>query len=143
MTEEKKGWDDIPSLEGLQMDWDYTAENPLGKRKFQRMDNGDVRSIFEVKTILVRVATGDFTIDGTLIDISGGGLALILEKQLVVGQKVKFGFFLGTQKIISQAIVRQCVPVKSGYKVGFEFHNIKEGDSQYINGLYASKLLSR
>jgi c-di-GMP-binding flagellar brake protein YcgR len=141
MSEEKKGWDDIPSLEGLQMDWDYTGENPLGKRKFQRMDNGDVRSIFEVKAIPVRVATGDFTIDGTLNDISGGGLALILKRALAVGQRVKLGFFLGRQKIVSQAIVRQCAPITSAYKVGFEFHNIKEEDSQYINGLYASKAL--
>lgn len=143
MSEEKKGWDDIPSLEGLQMDWDYTAETPQGKRKFQRMDNGDVRSIFEVKTIPVRVVTGDFTIDGTLNDISGGGLALILKKSLAVGQQVKIGFFLGTQKIVSPAIVRQCVPITSGYRVGFEFRQIKEEDSQYINGLYASRVLKR
>ncbi len=143
MSEEKKGWADIPSLEGLQMDWGYSAENPLGKRKFQRMDNGDVRSIFEVKTVPVRVATGDFTMDGTLSDISGGGLALILKKALAVGQQVKLGFFLGTQKIISRAIVRQCGPIRSAYKIGFEFHDIKEEDSRYINGLYASKVLSR
>jgi c-di-GMP-binding flagellar brake protein YcgR len=143
MSEEKKGWADIPSLEGLQMDWGYSAENPLGKRKFQRMDNGDVRSIFEVKTVPVRVATGDFTMDGTLSDISGGGLALILKKALAVGQQVKLGFFLGTQKIISRATVRQCAPIRSAYKIGFEFHDIKEEDSRYINGLYASKVLSR
>lgn len=143
MSEKEKGWDDIPSLEGLQMDWDYTAETPLGKRKYQRMDNGDVRSIFEVKTIPVRVATGEFTIDGTLSDLSGGGLALILKKSLAVGQQVKLGFFLGTQKIISKAIVRQSAPLKGGYRVGFEFYNIKEEDSQYINGLYASKVFQR
>lgn len=143
MADEKKGWDDIPSLEGLQMDWDYTAETPLGKRKYQRMDNGDVRSIFEVKTIPVRVVTGELTIDGTLSDLSGGGLALIMRKGFPAGKRVKLGFFLGRQKIVSQAIVRQSAPIRDGFKVGFEFHNIKDEDSRYINGLYASKVLNR
>ncbi len=140
---EKKDWDEIPSLDGLQMDWDYSGQGPLAKRRFERLTDGDMTSIFEVKNVPVRVATSDFTADGILNDISGGGVAVVLRKELAIGQHVKVGFFLGRQKIISQAIVKQSLQIQSGYKIGFQFDNIKEEDSSYINGLYASKVLNR
>ncbi len=141
MTEKKKGWDKIPSLEGLQMDWNYSAETVLGKRKFERLTEGDVTEIFEIKTVSVRVATADFTTDGTLSDISGDGIAVILRKELTVGHNVKMGFFLGRQRIVTKAVVRQAIQVSNGYKTGLQFHDIKDEDANYINGLYASRVL--
>ena len=35
---EKKKWDDIPSLPGLGVDWEFRPENPNGKRAHTRMD---------------------------------------------------------------------------------------------------------
>ena len=81
MSEKKKDWDEIPSLEGLQMDWDYSGNDSLGNRRFERLTYGDVTEIFEVKAVPVRVATPEFTIDGTLSDISGGGVAVILKNR--------------------------------------------------------------
>jgi len=143
MSDKKKDWDEIPSLDGLQMDWDYSGQDALAKRRFERLSDGDMTSIFEVKNVPVRVATSDFTADGILSDISGGGVAVVLRKELAIGQHVKVGFFLGRQKIVSQAIVKQSIQIQSGYKIGFQFDNIKEEDSRYINGLYASKALNR
>ena len=37
MTKEKQGWDNIPSLEGLSVDWEYEPENAMGKRAKDRM----------------------------------------------------------------------------------------------------------
>ena len=143
MSEKKKDWEEIPSLEGLQMDWDYSGDDPLGKRRFERLTFGDVTEIFEVKAVPVRVATTGFTIDGTLADISGGGLAVTLKKPLEAGQEAKIGFFMGRRKIVSQVVVRQVAQVQNGYRIGFEFKNISEDDSAYINGLYATKTLNR
>lgn len=142
MPDEKKGWDEIPSLDGLQVDWDYTADTPLGKRRFERLTVGDVTSIFEIKVVSVRVATSHFTIDGRLSDISGDGIAIMLKKRLEAGQHVKMGFFLGTQKIVTKAIVRQVTSVANGYKTGMQFHEMDSGDASYINSLYASKVLT-
>ena len=142
MSEKKKDWDEIPSLDGLQMDWDYSGSGPLGKRTFERLTFGEVTEIFEVKAVPVRVATTGFTIDGTLSDISGGGIAVTLKKPIEAGQKAKVGFFMGRRKIVSQVLVRQSVQVQNGYKIGFQFENISEEDSAYINGLYASKVLN-
>ncbi len=143
MTDKKKSWDDIPSLEGLQMDWDYTAENPLGKRKHERISDDDVASLLGVEAVKAKVATQKHTIDGLLSDISAGGVALILGKELSVNQFVKIGFFLGTQKIVSKAIVRRSAPEQKDYKVGFQFQDINEEDSRYIHSLYASKRFNR
>ena len=93
MTDKKKSWDDIPPLEGLTMDWDYTADNPLGKRKHERMTNREVAALLGVDTVRAKVATQKHTIDGLLSDISAGGMALILGKELSVNQFVKIGFF--------------------------------------------------
>ncbi|NNK14214.1 MAG: PilZ domain-containing protein [Desulfofustis sp.] len=143
MSEKKKDWDEIPSLEGLQMDWDYSGNDSLGNRRFERLTYGDVTEIFEVKAVPVRVATPEFTIDGTLSDISGGGVAVILKKSVKAGQQAKIGFFLGQRKIISRVVARQRTEIQNGFRIGFEFKGISEEDSTYINGLYSSKMLSR
>ena len=143
MAEKKKSWDEIPSLDELKMDWDYKADTTLGKRKHERMTNQDVASLFGKKTIRARVATDKQTIDGTLSDICAGGMALILNREFSVNQYVKIGLFLGKQKIVSNAVVKRATPVNNSYKVGFQFHNINEEDSRYINSLYASKRLNR
>lgn len=143
MTDKKKSWNDIPSLDGLKVDREYTVETPLGKRKFERMTAGDMTSMLEVKTIRAKVVTGKHTVDGMLSDICADGMALILKNELSVNQYVKIGFFLGKQKIISKAVVKQSVPVQNSYKVGFQFHDINEDDSKYINSLYAAKRLNR
>ena len=143
MTDKKKSWDDIPSLNGLKVDREYKVETPLGKRKFVRMTAGDMTSILEVKTIRAKVVTDKHTVDGQLIDICADGMALILKNELYVNQYVKVGLFLGKQKIISKAVVKQSVPIQSNYKVRFQFQNINEEDSKYINSLYAAKRFNR
>jgi hypothetical protein len=143
MSEKKKDWDEIPSLEGLQMDWDYSGNDSLGNRRYERLTFGDVTEIFEVKAVPVRVATPELTIDGTLSDISGGGVAVILKKSFEAGQQAKIGFFLGRRKIISRVVARQTTQIQNGFRIGFEFKDISEADATYINGLYATKMLSR
>jgi hypothetical protein len=143
MAEKKSNWEDIPSLEGLEMDWDYSGEGAHAKRKFERLTLADMTSIFEVKDVPVRVAASGFSIDGSVNDISGGGIAVTLKKPLEVGQKVMVGFFMGSRKIVSRAVVRQAAPEPGGYRIGLQFEDIKEEDSRYINGLYASKVLKR
>ena len=143
VTDNKKSWDDIPSLDGLRIDSEYKADTPLGNRKHERMTAGDMTSMLEVKTIRAKVVTGKHTVDGLLSDICADGLALILKNELSVNQYVKIGFFLGKQKIISKAVVKRSVPIQNNYKVGFQFQDINEEDSRYINSLYAAKRLNR
>ncbi len=143
MVDIKKNWDEIPSLDDLKMDWEYKAESPLQKRKHERMTSQDVASLLGVRPIRARVATGRQTIDGLLSDICAGGMALILKSELSINQYVNIGFYLGKQKIVSKAVVKQLAPAQKNYKIGFQFQDINEEDSRYINSLYASKRLNR
>ena len=100
-------------------------------------------SLLGVRTIRAKVATEKQIVNGLLSDICAGGMALILNKDLPVNQYVEIGFFLGKQKIVSRAVVKQSAAVQKDYKVGFQFQDIHEDDSRYINSLYASKRLNR
>ena len=33
----KQSWEDIPSLDGLEIDWDFKVESPMGKRAHSRL----------------------------------------------------------------------------------------------------------
>jgi hypothetical protein len=142
MSEDKKSWDDIPSLDGLDIEWEFTPENPLGKRKYVRMKEGEISAIFEVKVVSVKVITESFNTVATLADLSEGGIGLHLKRKVVVDQQIKVGFFLGRQKITARAIVKQVQRTKEGYRIGAHFHNINDEYRVFIAGVYASKVLN-
>ena len=143
MTEKNRERDDIPSLDSLQIDWGYEAKKPQEKRNLARMSAKYVSSLFKTENIQVRVVTETLNLDGFLNDISSGGISIILKEQLAVNEFVKIGFFLKKQKILSGAIVKHSAQIKEGYTIRFQFQNIKEEYSQYINGLYSAKILNR
>jgi hypothetical protein len=47
MAKEKVNWDDIPSLDGLEVDWQFEPENPLGKRAKVRIANSELYPLLE------------------------------------------------------------------------------------------------
>lgn len=138
---EKKNWDDIPSLDGLGMDWDYQPENPLGKRAATRMQNIDLSRLFEVRSILVKVVSAEISMTGILLDISEKGIGVHLQEKLSEHQPVKIGLFLGTEKIISRGEVVHVRAEDGQYATGIRFVDLDEAAKRYIVGLYASKVL--
>lgn len=143
IMEKKTNWDAIPSLDGLKVDWEYTPDNPLGKRSFVRMNAEEIVGMFEVKEILVKIATANSTHTGRLLDISKGGIALSLPVSLAAEQPIKLGFFLGSKKIISRAIVKHVNKLEEdgSFLTGVQFVDLDQETAQYIAGLYASKIL--
>lgn len=139
MAKEKSKWDDIPSLNGLGVDWEYEPENPLGKRAWARIANNDLTSLFAVKNIPVKVVSTNFDKTGRLLDISKSGMAVILPSRLDEAQRVKIGFFLGKQKVVSKALVRNISPVEGKFRVGLEFVDLDKDCAAYIVGLGAAK----
>jgi hypothetical protein len=140
MTKEKANWDDIPSLEGLEVDWQFEPENPLGKRTWVRMERSDLYSLLDVKSIPVKVVSKNFDGKGYLVDIAQSGLAVLLETQLNQDQKVKIGFFLGKQKIVSRGIVRNVLDQQGRYRTGMEFVELGKEYESFIVGLVSSKV---
>ena len=137
---EKKDWGDIPSLEGLEMDWDYKAESSLGKRAHARLCEEDLIRIFNQPRILVKVATVTGNETGSLHDISEGGLAVILASQLEQDQPLKVGLLLGNEKIISRALVRHVLQRNQQYTAGIMFVDLGNESKSYLASMYATKV---
>ncbi len=140
MTKQKVNWDDIPSLEGLEVDWQFEPENPLGRREKLRMARNELYPLLDVKSIPVKVVSKDFDEKGYLVDIAQSGLAALLKTQLVENQQVKIGLFLGKQKILSRALIRNIRDEKNGYRTGMEFVDLNKEYESFIVGLISSKV---
>jgi len=134
-------WDDVPSMEGLSVDWNFKPISPLGKRAFVRIIKQDIPRIFSVDNIFVKVATVTQTYTGQLLDISKGGLSMILPVLLEQNTLLRVGFFLGPVKITSKAVVKHSRNIETQHITGIEFIDLDSESAGYINGLYASLIL--
>ena len=140
MAEKKTSWDDIPSLDGFEVDWEYEPKNPLGKRAHKRMEARELYPILNVKTIPVKVVANDFEENGYMVDITPVGIAVTLNSVLDRDKPVKVGFFLGEQKIVAKAIVKNVQELDVKYKTGMVFVNLNNEYADFITGLFASKI---
>jgi c-di-GMP-binding flagellar brake protein YcgR len=139
----KKSWQDIPSLEGLAVDWGYAPESARDQRAHVRLDMPVVGKLIDVAEIVVKLATSKQTYDGRLVDISEGGLALRLPVSLPIDLPVKVGLILGSVKIISRARVRHVKAETGAFVTGLQFVDLAPESARYISGLYAAKVLCR
>lgn len=140
MTKEKAGWDKIPSLQGLEVDWQYEPDNPLGKRAWLRIADEELHGILGVKSIPVKVVSKGFEETGYLLNIAQGGLAVLMKTMLAEGQLLKVGLFLGKQKIVSRAIVRNTRDIEGRFSTGIEFVELDKDSTKYIAGIVSSKV---
>lgn len=140
MKAHKIGWEDIPSLEDIMVDWDYGPENPLGKRASARISRTDLHSLLSVKNIPTKVIAHTAGEIGCLIDISPTGFAVLLENRLSNGQPVRIGFFLGKKKVLARAVVRNVHSTEEKFRTGMEFAGLDREDVLFIAGLFSSKV---
>ena len=133
----KVSWGNIPTLE-LEVDWEYSPENPLGKRSWVRISNIILHRFLGVENIKVKIVSSTLSKIGELIDISSHGLAVLVDKSIQVGTPVKVGLFLGKHKIISKGKVKNNSICENSFRVGIEFVELKEEDVSYITELTAS-----
>ena len=140
MSKDNSGWDAIPSLEGLEIDWDFEPESPLGKRAYARMTVQELYPIFKVREIPVKFVTEKDQFSGMLLDISQGGVSLSIQhaRRLKESQLIKVGFLLGDRKFISKGRIRNIRPNDDEIVIGIEFVGLSAGDSEFICGLYPS-----
>lgn len=139
---EKKSWDDIPSLEGLSMDWDYSPATASNKRSSIRMPAKSLAQLFESTEILARLAAEDQTYTVRVLDVSEGGMAVAIPVALAVDLVVSVGFFLGQRKIITKARIRHIRQTEDGFITGLAFLHLDKEHAQFIRELYAAQVLS-
>jgi len=143
MSQKKSSWDDLPSIEGLEIDWNYEPENPLGKRADFRITGKELSLLLEEKLgIQVKMVTefGQFLAE--LINVSKGGISLKTKpakfKEL---QLAKIGFRLGSRPLIARGRIKYIRENKDSVLLGIEFVGLPEDDGKFIAGFYAySKL---
>ncbi|EKD34624.1 MAG: hypothetical protein ACD_75C02256G0001 [uncultured bacterium] len=137
---EKVSWHVIPSLENLEVDWEYTPENPLGKRAWARLSNNDLYRLLDADYIPVRIVARTFSDKGYLLDISVKGLAVLVDKAMKVGVLLDVGFFLGRYKVTAKAVVKNSNCFENNYRVGIEFIALHKEHAAFINGINSSKI---
>jgi hypothetical protein len=144
MSEEKSNWDDIPSLEGLKIDWDFEPTNPDGKRAYVRLTSDDLLPLIEgEKDIRVTVATKSNQFTALLVNVSQGGLRLKAKSpDLKMSQLVKVGLFIGRRKLISKGRVKYISDENEFILIGIEFVGLPEDMNEYLAGMYYSVKLN-
>ncbi len=143
MAIEKLNWDDIPSIVGLEVDWDYEPENPLGKRADYRLTSKELTFMSEEECgVQVKIVTelGQFLAE--LIDVSQGGIRLKTNPaKFKKSQLAKIGFRLGNRPVIARGRIKHIHEEKGSVLLGIEFVGLPDSDGKFIAGLYAySKL---
>ncbi|MDD2464360.1 MAG: PilZ domain-containing protein [Desulfobulbus sp.] len=138
---EKKGWGDVSTLAGLEMDWDYCPDCRDGKRLHKRISQQDVLHLFGSAQIEVKMASANATFDATLRDLSEGGMGVKLGNRLDEFQNLKVGLVLGQEKIIASAQVRHVRYANNGYTAGLQFINLEPSIRKFIASMYTSKVL--
>ena len=143
MTKEKKDWGQIPSLQGLEVDWKFEPDNPLGKRALMRIIDDDICAALGVKRIPVKVVAKNIDETGLLLDIAKGGFSVLLKMEPQVEQPLKVGFYLGSQKVISRGVVKNVGNHLDRYRVGVAFVDLDEKSQGVIANLVSAKVFKK
>lgn len=138
---EKKEWGDMPTLEGLEMEWDYSPDHRDGQRLHKRITRIDVANLYGNRYIPVKMAHAHATFDATLRDLSEGGLGVDLKTKVDELQNLKVGLMLGSKKIVASAQVRHVRSGHNGFTAGLQFINLEPSIRKFIAGMYVSKVL--
>lgn len=137
----KKEWGTIPALDGLEMDWEYRPDTRDGKRLHKRLSQVDLTHLYGSRQIEVKMVSASQSFDGTLRDLSEGGLGVDLAGRLDEFQHLKVGIVLGREKIITGAQVRHVRHGNHGYTAGLKFINLEPSIRDAIADMYAAKVL--
>lgn len=143
MDDKITSWDNIPSLEDLEFDWECQPDESFFQRGFVRMDDTELEFLLEVREVYARISTRHFLAKGKILDLSQGGTALLATRSIKIGEPVYIGFYLGKKKITTKAIVRNCADISKGFRLGIEFIDLKEDYYNYIENLYYTKILEK
>jgi hypothetical protein len=140
MIKENKTWEEIPTLQGLEVDWRYQPERSSDKRVWQRIAARELHSILGVKNIPVKIVMDSFQETGALVNVAPGGMAVLLKTKLKEGQRLKVGLYLGKRSVISRAIIRKIRYLEGSFGTGIEFLNLDKESQGFISGMVTSKV---
>lgn len=131
-------WDKIPSIPNLEVDWDYEPESALGNRSWKRLVKQDLNRMLGVRDTPVKLMVNDTEILGSLLDVSQGGVGVLLKQPMAVGALNKIGFFLGKETIISKVTTMYSTAWEDRHRIGMQFVGLAENSQGAIEQLVVS-----
>ena len=139
MGTDKSGWENIPSIEGLEVDWEFEAESSMGKRAYSRLTRDDLRHLYKHKNIPVKLVSERGQSTAYLVDVSQGGICLRTKlSHSKNSDLVKLGFVLGEHKVISRGRIKHIRKDNEWTILGIEFVGLTGENQEYIAQLYSS-----
>ena len=139
MEEDKPNWENIPSLDGLEIDWGYEPENPMGNRAYPRLTVQVLSLLFKKKDIPVKLVTERHQCIASLVDVSQGGVCL-KAKLPDLGESELVKWRSSGAKIFSSSKgrVKHVRKEKDWNICGIEFVGLSDDNHDYLAGLYTS-----
>ena len=141
--DKKRSWVEIPSLEGLKVDWEHQPESAMDRRASVRMSMKALAKLFATKEMHVQVFVPGQMHTARLRDLSEGGLSLELLVRQAPGARIQVGVFLGQRKVIASVEVCHVREVDNVFVTGVRFLGLNKETTLFIRELYAALVLSR
>ena len=147
MSENKKSWDDIPSL-NLQLDDEYNdkLKETKDSRRHHRASVQALKSILheELTALPIRIATAEKGVfNGEIIDLSKSGVRITTPEILKKGEQTKVGFILNRRTITSYAITQWVATNDNGCMAGLMFKGLSEEDGEFIHNISSADLFNK
>lgn len=148
MSDDKKSWDDIPSL-NLQMDDEYDSKLKQSEdsRRHHRANIEALKTIlpYQVESLPIRVGTAARGVfNGEIIDLSKSGVRIKIPKVLDKGELTKVGFIINKRTITSDAVTKWVSPDDDGGCIaGMNFKNMPKDIASFIDDISSADLFNK
>ena len=106
------------------------------KRESTRLKHGEAASFYNVDKIGARIVTEQQNYDGTLLDLSAGGTALITVAALPINLPVKVELQVGDHCIKALGQVKNRNKLGGKYRLGVQFTHLEPEEQDFLLLLY-------
>lgn len=143
MNEEKKmtnagdfgGTDDLPPTSPVS--WSHGEKAKVAeKRESARLNHGEAARAYNVHRIDVRLDTEQRGYEGSLLDLSAGGAAVLATAALPVGVQVTVRLKLGERLIEARGVVKNRSKLGLRYRMGVQFTELDPENEALLQLLY-------
>jgi len=121
--------------DNLDMDEECTIGNIMDSRHCPRIKGDDIAAMFDMKEILVAIATDKKTFIGSLVNISARGVSVELPALIAINIPLCTSFFLGKRNIIIKSQIKHICKKGDSYITGIMFADVDQESLEYIDGI--------
>ena len=129
------GTDDPPPASPTS--WSHGVKaTPAEKRGSARLKHGDAARAYNVHRIDVRIRTEQRDYEGSLLDLSAGGAAVLAAAALPLGMPVTVELKLGERLIEAHGVIKNRSKLGLRYRMGVQFTELDPENEALLQLLY-------